>query len=896
MTGAEADNGPSLRRLLLQDFRRLDDEREEEAARERIRALAPIPAFLLCVHLICAVAVVAAVERSVTEPAGLAAALGAILLLDTLLWATQLWRPVSQNPPHVTARFAAGYALVATALWCAVVPAAGLLPGSDGVLLEIGLACAVFAIPIGLLISPGLAAIGSLAAVAASIVLWRDPWVTATAALTSACLVRLSLARAGDALARLRRRIAMDWNAQRASRFIEEFEQAGRGWFWETNARGALSYVSDQLAADLTTAARKLIGKPFADLIGSDDSGSAESSERTLGFHLSARLPFTDITVRANTSAEIWWSLSGTPSFDEYGRFLGFRGIGTDLTEQRRSAEEINRLAKYDSLTGLPNRALMRRTLDETLQNRGGEGCALFLIDLDRFKNVNDTLGHPIGDALLKQVAQRLATVIGKKGQIGRLGGDEFKAVLPGPVKDTDLAELAGQLIHQVSMPYMIEGHNISIGASLGIALAPREGACGDALIRDADLALYSAKAAGRGTFCFFAPEMHSEAQDRQMLENDLRKAIGRGELELYFQPVVEAKSEQLSGFEALVRWHHPTRGMISPSLFVPLAEECGLILQIGEWVLRAACDEAVKWPENIRVAVNLSPVQFSDPSLPKTVISALANSQLTPRQLELEITEGVFLVENETTDEMFAKLKSTGVRLALDDFGTGYSSLGYLKKTPFDKIKIDQSFVRGAAKKDSRNAAIIRAIVTLAESLGMDTTAEGAETHDELELIRSLGCSHIQGYIFGRPMTAEEAAKLAAQNKVVEADGFQFNRPARQGLLKVANLQWNGMQMPVRVRNISTGGALLECDRTLPANAKVQLDVPGAGNLGAEVRWSESRRMGIQFEDDFDLRRLMPGKPTSFGIRLASDRYMPLKYSEDSVDKSPLKSADLRY
>ena len=291
MAGAEVDKGFSLRRLLLQDFRRLDDEREEEAARERIRALAPIPAFLLGVHLICAAAVVAAVESSVTEPAGLAAALGAILMIDTLLWIAHLWRPVSQNPPHVTARFAAGYSLVATALWCAVIPAAGLLPGSDGALLEIGLACAVFAIPIGLLVSPGLAAVGSMAAIAASIALWRDPWVTGAATLISTCLVRLSLARAQEALARLRRRIAMDWNAQRASRFIEEFEQAGRGWFWETSARGALTYVSDQLAADLTTAARKLIGKPFSDLIGTDESGTADSSERTLGFHLSARLP-----------------------------------------------------------------------------------------------------------------------------------------------------------------------------------------------------------------------------------------------------------------------------------------------------------------------------------------------------------------------------------------------------------------------------------------------------------------------------------------------------------------------------------------------------------------------------------------------------------------------------
>ena len=362
---------------------------------------------------------------------------------------------------------------------------------------------------------------------------------------------------------------------------------------------------------------------------------------------------------------------------------------------------------------------------------------------------------------------------------------------------------------------------------------------------------------------------MHSEAQDRQILETDLRKAIARGELQLQYQPVVNAKTEELSGFEALVRWHHPTRGVISPSLFIPLAEEAGLILSIGEWVLRTACLEAAKWPENIRVAVNLSPIQFVEPSLPATILSAIANAGIQPRQLELEITEGVFLVESESTDDMFAKLKAIGVRLALDDFGTGYSSLGYLKKAPFDKIKIDQSFVRGAAKDGSRNAAIIRAIVTLAESLRMDTTAEGAETHDELTMIRDLGCSHIQGYIFGRPMNPDDAGTLAAQNKAITADGFQFNRPPRQGILKVAALQFNGMSMPVRVRNISTGGALLECDRALPVEAKVQLDLPGCGNLGAEIRWTEARRMGIQFEEEFDLRRLTPGKGNGFGARL---------------------------
>jgi len=892
----DAHESLSLGRLLLQDFSPAADAQEETAVRERLRALAPAPTFFLGVHLVFAAAILVAIGPPAARLTALTVPLAALLVMDVAIWILARRFPVSRIAPHLAVRFAAGYAAVAITLAAVAFAATGSLTDGPGSLIGLGLACGLLAVPLAFVTFPGLAALGSFACVAAWFFLSGDPASTGAATLLALCLVQLSLRRGAERLAQLRRRVIMDWNAQRASRFIEEFEQAGRGWFWETTARGALSYVSDQLAADLATTAHELIGKPFADLIGSDASGDSDSSERTLGFHLSARLPFADITVRANISAETWWSLSGTPSFDEYGRFLGFRGIGTDLTEQRRSEQEINRLAKYDSLTGLPNRMLMRRTLDETLQSNGGGtgGCALFLIDLDRFKNVNDTLGHPIGDALLKQVGQRLASVIGEKGQIGRLGGDEFKAVLPGMTDEAGLSALAARLIQQVSMPYMIEGHNISIGASVGIALAPSEGHCGDALIRDADLALYSAKAAGRGTFNFFAPEMHSEARDRQMLENDLRKAIARGELELYYQPVVDAKTEALCGFEALVRWHHPSRGMISPSVFIQLAEESGIILALGEWVLRTACAAAAKWPENIRVAVNLSPIQFTEASLPNTIVSALANSGLAPRRLELEITEGVFLVESESTDDMFARLKAIGVRLALDDFGTGYSSLGYLRKAPFDKIKIDQSFVRGAAKSGSRNAAIIRAIVTLAESLDMDTTAEGAETHDELTLIRDLGCSHIQGFIFGRPMVAEEAGKLAAQNKAVAADGFQFNRPARQGLLKVATLQWNGMQMPVRVRNISTGGALLEADRALPTDAKVQLDLPGCGCLGAEVRWAEAGRLGIQFEEEFDLRRLVPGRSKGFGVRLPSDGYRPAALS-GAVEKRALRASDLR-
>ena len=879
--------------LFVRDFR-APGEDELGAARERLQAIEQVPSFLLSAHLAAATSILFALGALV--PPLTALSLGAIAALDLFACSWLRRRKLADFAPHAVVRGAAGYAVLSSLLWSAAAWAAlGTSQGS----MVLGVACigGVLALPIGLLAFPGLTLLGCAACALSVLFLSRDPAAGIVAALLSLSLVWLSHRRAADHAALLRQRLADRWDARQAARLVEEFERSGRGWFWETSARGTLSYVSAQLAAHFGTSADGLIGRSLTDLIGADDCLGADLSERTLGFHLSSRLPFSEITVRGNTGGETWWSLSGTPSFDEHGRFLGFRGIGTDLSQQRRSEDEINRLAKYDSLTGLPNRALMRRTLDETLENQqptSAGGCALLLIDLDRFKNVNDTLGHPVGDALLKQVAQRLANVIGKNGQIGRLGGDEFEAVLPTLNDPRGLASLAERLIQRVSMPYSIEGHTVSIGASVGIAVAPAEGHNADALIRNADLALYAAKSAGRGTFCFFSPEMHSGAQDRQALESDLKKAIGRGELQLVYQPVVTAKMEALSGFEALVRWNHGTRGQINASDFVPLAEECGLIAQIGEWVLRTACAEAAKWPEHVRVSVNLSPKQFADPQLPAIVMGAIANAEIRPNQLELEIAEAAFLDDNRSTDDMFAKLKKLGVRLTLDDFGTGQAALGYLNTAPFDKIKIDQSFVRGAAKSGGRNSAIIRAIVTLADSLGMDTVAQGAETQDELQAIRALGCSHIQGYLFGRPTNGDEAARLAAQSKTATAAGDQFNRPPRQGLLKVASLQWNGMNIGVRVRNISAGGAMLETDRALQPGAQVQLDLPGTGSLGAEVRWSEGKRMGIQFEQDFDLGRLAPGKESGTGARLSGQSYTNLKYSEGAANKKALSRRDL--
>src|SRR5689334_19558624 len=719
-----------------------------------------------------------------------------VLMLDVAAASALVLRHRFKFQPHTIVRGLCAYLAIAGLLWIRF----GQTVQDDLFTAPISAAQIVMCagIAMGAIVSigsPPLALVNAIVSAAAAIVLANISPVPIGVEILSLVLVAYSIAGTRKVLVAGRGRLRLDRLARKALRFVDEFENSGRGWFWETDSLGTLSYVSRQLADDFQCEPEELLGRQFTDLLSVDTHGSEAMEERkTLGFHLSARFPFSDVVVRPASDQDVHWSLSGNPIFDDRGRFLGFRGIGTDLTEQRRSEREISRLARFDSLTALPNRAMMRQTLDEALRNAAHrrKGCALFMIDLDRFKNVNDTLGHPIGDALLRQVAERLTSVMGNHGQVGRLGGDEFQAVLPGAVDIGFLESLARTMIEQASRPYMIEGHKVTIGASIGISIGDPGRASADALVRNADLALYAAKGAGRGKHCFYQPSMHSEAAERQLLENDLRQAVDRGELSVHYQPVVRAAGEEISGFEALVRWNHPIRGPISPSKFVPLAEEAGLIGAIGEWVLQTALAEASHWPDHVRVAVNLSPLQFNDPNVAAMVGKHLAETGVRADRLELEITEGVFLAEGETTDDTFARLKALGVRFALDDFGTGYSSLGYLKKAPFDKIKIDQSFVRGAASKTSRNSAIIRAIVTLAESLGMDTCAEGVETHDDLHLIRELGCSHVQGYIFGKPATGEDARAIANRSRV-EADGFACVREPRHRLMRRAIASING-------------------------------------------------------------------------------------------------------
>jgi diguanylate cyclase (GGDEF)-like protein len=429
-----------------------------------------------------------------------------------------------------------------------------------------------------------------------------------------------------------------------------------------------------------------------------------------------------------------------------------------DITERRRAEAALAFLARHDALTQLPNRTLFQERLTQALATtRRQSGCALLLLDLDGFKPVNDTLGHPLGDALLKSVAARLLSTVRDVDTVARLGGDEFAIIQVGVESPDQLAVLAERAIAAVDQPFDIDGHRILVGASIGVAVAPSDGTTCDTLLRNADIALYLAKAEGRGTYRLFEPEMDARVQGRRALEFDLREALAKNAFDLEYQPVLETRTRKLLGFEALIRWNHPIRGMISPADFIPIAEDTGLIVSIGKWVLRHACMAATAWPGDIGVAVNLSAVQFRGGHLLGAVEAALAESGLAPGRLELEITESVLLHKSDDRLATLHRLRALGVRIALDDFGTGYSSLSYLRSFPFDKIKIDRSFV-GDLAVNRESHVIVRAIIGLAVGLGMAVTAEGVETEEQMAVLRDEDCAQVQGDLFSPPLAAHEA------------------------------------------------------------------------------------------------------------------------------------------
>jgi diguanylate cyclase (GGDEF)-like protein/PAS domain S-box-containing protein len=438
----------------------------------------------------------------------------------------------------------------------------------------------------------------------------------------------------------------------------------------------------------------------------------------------------------------------------------GYLVAVVDITERRKAEARIAYMAHHDGLTSLPNREHFQERLKQALDQAGGKRVGVLCIDLDLFKNINDSFGHPMGDRLLKEVAMRLGTAIRGAHLAARLGGDEFAVILASDVSPNEASACATLLIDMLSAPYEIDGLEMVIGASIGIALSPGDGATSEELMRNADMALYRAKSDGGGVHHFFEKEMDRQAQKRRDMELDLRRAFANGEFELHYQPLVSIASDRISGFESLLRWRHPEKGMISPGEFIPVAEDIGLITQLGEWVLREACSEAVKWPRDIKVAVNLSPAQFRSRNLVQVVISALAQSGLSSKRLELEITESIFLAETDANLAILHQLRELGVGISMDDFGTGYSSLSYLRSFPFDKIKIDRSFVKDLAQRPDCGA-IVRAISGLGRSLNITTTAEGVETEDQLDWLRAEGCNEVQGFLFSAARPAAEIGQL---------------------------------------------------------------------------------------------------------------------------------------
>jgi len=552
------------------------------------------------------------------------------------------------------------------------------------------------------------------------------------------------------------------------SLLLREFEEHEADWLWQVDTSRRVRCVSRRFAHALGQEPEQVEGRSLLELAAGEawTSGAFAPTLHELADQLKHRRSFSDLLVQVDVCGqERWWKLSGAPLTDETGRFAGYRGVGSDVTERHLEEQKIAHLARHDALTGLPNRSIVMEALQDALraiERRGGR-CALLLVDLDRFKAVNDTLGHPIGDKLLVQVAGRLQDAVGQGGLCGRLGGDEFAVVLPEADR-ADVDAVAQAVIERLSHPFEVDGHALSIGASVGSAEGLQDGTVFEVLMRHADLALYGAKDGGRGVHHRYQPELRLDNEERDGLKLSLRHAIEREELLLAFQPMVEAGGERLTGFEALLRWNSREHGIIGPDRCIPLAEASRLIGPIGEWVLKEACRQAVRWPAPLTVAVNLSGAQLLEPDFAAKVQRTLSESGLPARRLELELRESMLLLDPEGVLGTVQELRRLGCGIALDDFGTGTSSLGQLRRFRFSNVKIDRSFVRGATRGHADELAIVRAVVAMGESIGMVTTAEGVETAEEAMLMRHLGCGRLQGFYYGRPMTGTEALALACR------------------------------------------------------------------------------------------------------------------------------------
>lgn len=542
--------------------------------------------------------------------------------------------------------------------------------------------------------------------------------------------------------------------AETVKLLLNDYAEQSADWLWETDSGKRIVRASERFATAAGRTIDALNGTPVADLFG---EGEARQSMLRL---IREGKPIRDLELPITVAGEDrWWRISCRPMNDSSGPSKALRGAATDITIEKQATDEIDRLAHYDNLTNLPNRATFNRLMEGALQRLpDGQSLALLYVDVDRFKTINDTMGHSAGDRVLQAVGSRLAAALGTGDIASRLSGDEFAVCLTSVEKGEDVGDLAAAIAARVTAPFSVEGHNVAIGISIGVALTADRLDTAEDLLQRADIALYRSKENGRGRLTIFEPEMLQILQDRRAMELDLQHALRRGEFELLYQPLIDIETGQPVGYEALVRWNHPSKGTVMPNEFIPVAEATGAIIPLGEWVIRTALNEMRNWPHHFSVAVNLSPAQMRSPNLLPTIIHGLAAAGVESQRLELEITETVIMTQDQSNIDLLNRIRSLGVKFALDDFGTGFSSLNYLRSFPFDKIKIDRCFVEEVvSRKDCQ--AIIRAVADLASSLGMVTTAEGVECEEQLAQVRLAGCKQVQGHLFSKAIPARDIA-----------------------------------------------------------------------------------------------------------------------------------------
>lgn len=663
-------------------------------------------------------------------------------------------------------RRAVGHAVALALLW-ALVPAV-VLPASDS--WEQGL---VGCITVGMICAGGFA-LASIPAAGCSFPLivgvggvigvWRTDLpgpglVTVMLGIYVSVVVMSVRSTAASFRARLLAEAAAERQRDLVGLLLHDFEAHTSDALWEADERGQLLHASPRLADMLGRTPGDLVGRRLTDLFESNTDNSLDwtaldltMTAESLSLAMAMGQPFHGLVVPFRSAVDEggWVQLAATPLTDAGGRLQGWRGVASNVTREREAAQRVTLLAFKDAVTGLHNRHSFQIRLGQMVANEAP--CVVMCMDLDGFKTVNDALGHAIGDELLKGVAQRVSEVLRPQDLLARIGGDEFGLIFDGIQSADDAAQIAARILASLRVPCEVGGATVPIGASLGVVLMPRDGRESDVIMKHADLALYAAKEAGRGQYRFFLPQMGAKVLRRLSIERALRDALKNDELSLDFQPQLDLATADIIGFEALLRWHHPDLGQVSPADFVPVAEDAGLIGDIGRWVVERACKQARNWPDNLRVAVNLSPLQIMAQDLHGVICTALMQSGLAPQRLEFEVTESVLLNETQATLSQLHGIRELGGRIALDDFGTGYSSMAYLRRFPFDKLKIDRSFVREmVAGKDAR--AIVQAMLDMASALRMDTVAEGVETLAELQALHDMGCKVIQGYFVARPM-----------------------------------------------------------------------------------------------------------------------------------------------